>query len=239
MSEPETIEPPPPKRSLRGALLRFALLAVVVVAGFAFLHWGPFADRFEPAAAVATLEALAASPWAPLALLAAFVLLAPLGVPISPLLLAGGLVFGFAWGTLLNLAGSWTAAMVTFGLGRLLGRDFFQHLLGGRLILLENLVERHGFWTLVRLRFLPVPYFLVNYAAALAGVRPGTFAGATALGLAPAVAVVSFFAASLVDLAAHPEQTGAVMLQLAVAFLALLVLSFLPRLLARRKDGAG
>jgi len=238
MSEPETIEPAPPKRSLRGALVRFALLAVVVAAGFAFLRWGPFADRFEPAAAVATLEAVAASPWAPLALLAAYVVLAPLGVPISPFFLAGGLVFGFGWGALLNFAGSWLAAVTTYAVGRLLGRDFFEHLLGSRLTLIENLVERHGFWTLVRLRLVPIPYFVVNYAAALAGVRPATFCGATALGLVPSALMLTWFAAALVDLAAHPENTGTTLAKLFAVFLGLLALTFLPRLFAGRKDGA-
>jgi len=225
----------PGKRSLGGAIARFALLALVVTAGFAFLRWGPYADRFEPQAAVATLRAFAASPWAPLLLVAAYVLLAPLGVPISPLLLAGGLVFGFAWGTLLNFAGSWLAAVFTYVLGRLLGQDFFRHLLGSRLTLLEGLVERHGFWTLVRLRLIPIPYFMVNYAAALAGVRPAVFLGATALGLAPAALMFTWFAASLVDLAAHPEHTGATLAKLFGVFLGLLALTFLPRLWTGRR----
>ena len=222
------------KRSLGGALARFALLAVVVAAGFAFLRWGPFADRFQPAAAVATLQAVAASPWAPLALVAAYLLLAPLGVPVSPFILAGGLVFGFAWGSFFNVLGLWLAAAVTYALGRLLGKDFFEHLLGSRLTSIETLVERHGFWTLVRLRFVPIPYFIVNYAAALAGVQPAVFLGATALGLVPSIALFTWFAASLADLAAHPERTGTVVLQLAAAFVGLLALTFLPRLWTRK-----
>jgi hypothetical protein len=56
-------------------------------------------------------------------------------------------------------------------------------LAGGRL----ERVEHHGFWAPVRLRFVPIPYALVNYAAAFAGVRPGVFVTATAVGLAPAI----------------------------------------------------
>lgn len=223
--------PPTPSRgrSLRGPLLRFALLVVLVGAGFAILRWSPLAEHLDRERLVATFRALAATPWAPVALLACYLVLVPLGVPVSPFILAGGLVFGFAWGATLNVFGCWAGAALTYLLGRLLGRDFIEHLLGGRLRVLEAMVERHGFWTLVRIRFIPIPFALVNYAAALAGVRPAVFLGATALGLAPSVAVYTYFVAALFRLAAEPEKAGVVALQLVAALAALLLLTFLPR----------
>ncbi|HUO87229.1 MAG TPA: VTT domain-containing protein, partial [Thermoanaerobaculia bacterium] len=87
--------------------------------------------------------------------------------------------------------------------------------------------------TLVRLRFVPIPDALVNYAAALAGVRPSVFLSATAIGLAPAVALFTYFADTLSHAAAG-DRSG-VLLQLAAAFLALFLLTFLvPRWLQRR-----
>jgi uncharacterized membrane protein YdjX (TVP38/TMEM64 family) len=207
---------------------------VVVAGGFLLLRWGPVAERLDPQVLTAAFHRIAAQPWAPLALLAAYLVLCPLGVPVSPLILAGGLVFGFGWGAALNFAGTWGGAAVTYLLGRLLGKDFVEHLLGERLRRLERMVERHAFWTLVRLRFVPIPYALVNYAAALAGVRPTVFLSATALGLAPAVAVFTWFAAALFRLATTESGDGTtIFLQFAAAFVLLFALTFLPRLLGR------
>lgn len=226
--------PAPGKGLQRRGLVKFLILAAVVVAGFAALRWSPLAQHLEPERAVAALRGLASEPWAPAALILAYVLLVPFGVPVTPILIAGGLVFGFVWGSLLNFAGTWLAGAANFYLGRLLGKDFFEHLFGERLRRIEGMVERHGFWTLVRIRFVPLPFTLVNYAAAVAGVRPGVFLGATALGLAPSITVFTYFAVALFQLADRPGETGPVLFQLALALVLLLALTFLPRLWQRR-----
>lgn len=225
--------PPPTSRPVGRAILRFALLVVILTAGVALLRWGPLAERLDAAELLATFRSVGDEPWAAAALIGAYVVLCPLGMPVSPLLLAGGVVFGFTTGTLLNFAGTWLGAATTFATARFLGRDLVVQLIGDRLARVERAVERHGFWTLVRLRFVPIPYVLVNYAAALAGVRPATYLTATAIGLAPAVALITYFADVLSHAAAGDR--GGVLLQLGVAFLALFLLTFLaPRLLQRR-----
>lgn len=228
---PAAPAPAPARRT--GAVVRFAALVAIIVAGVALLRWGPVAERLDAAELLATFQAIGQEPWAPAALVAVYLVLCPLGVPVSPLMLAGGIVFGFAAGTLLNLAGTWLGAAATFGVARLLGRDLVAQLLGTRLAAIERTVERHGFWTLVRLRFVPIPFAAVNYAAALAGVRPGIFLGATAIGLAPAVALFTYFADAL-SKAAAGERSG-VLIQLAAAFAALLVLTFVVPWWLRRR----
>lgn len=213
------------------------MLIGLVVAGLALLRWGPLGERLDPAELLATLRAVGEEPWAPVALIATYLVLCPLGAPVSPLILAGGVVFGFAAGTGINLVGTWLGAASTFALGRLLGRDLVAQVLGPRLATVERAVERYGFWTLVRLRFVPIPYAAVNYAAALAGVRPGTFLLSTAIGLAPAVALFTYFAAAL-SRAAAGERSG-VILQLGAAFAGLLVLTFLVPWWLRRRSAGG
>jgi len=90
----------------------------------------------------------------------------------------------------------------------------------------------------VRIRLVPIPFVLVNYAAALAGVRPGRYLVTSALGLLPAVTVFTYFGVALFHAAAEPQRAAAVTLQLAGALLALFLLTFLaPRLLARPAGG--
>lgn len=216
----------PDHAPLRRALLRFALLAAVLAAGFILVRWTPLAQLWAPERLRAALDYLRQAWWAPLALVGLYLVLCPAGLPASPLILAGGFVFGALTGGLLNLIGTFLGAAISFFLGRTLGRDLVIHLAGDRLRRVESMLNRRSFWPLVRVRFLPVPFPLVNYGAALAGVRATLFLGASALGLTPAVLIYSWFASALA-LATNTER-GRVLFHLGLALAAMFLLSFLP-----------
>jgi uncharacterized membrane protein YdjX (TVP38/TMEM64 family) len=231
---PET--PGPQGRLPRHLLLRFLVLLAIVAGGFAALRWTPAREMLSQAAMIATFERLRESWWAPLALVGSFVVLCPLGVPATPMLVASGIVFGTLYGTGLSFSGLVLAAAVTYFLGKALGRDFIAHYLGRRLKKVERAISRRGFWGLVGVRFMPLPFALVNYTAALAGVRPVPYLVSSAIGLAPPALFFSYFAASLAA-AAGPERSG-VIVQLVAATLVLFALSLVPQLwtaLSRRK----
>lgn len=215
--------------SLRRAVVRFALLVILVGAGLVAVRWTPLAELWQPERLTALFAELRQAWWAPVALLGLYLVLCPLGLPASPLILAGGFVFGAAFGGLLNFLGTFLGAAVSFFLGHHLGRDLVIHLGGERLRRVEALLHRQSFWNLARIRFVPVPFPIVNYGAALAGVRASSFLGGTALGLAPAVFIYTWFAAALIR--ATGEQRSAVLLQLGLAVAAVLLLSFLPPLI--------
>jgi uncharacterized membrane protein YdjX (TVP38/TMEM64 family) len=217
----------------RRFVLRFLFLVALIVTGFALLRLTPLAGLLQEGALVAAFERLRASPWAPVALILSYVLLCPFGVPATPMMIAGGVIFGIWRGSLYNLAGTFLGAAATYYLARHLGRDFLVHLLGGRLKRVEKAVARQGFWGLLRVRFLPLPFALVNYSAALAGVRPAPYLASTAIGLAPTSVLFTYFAAALFRAAAG-ERSGMV-LQLLVATLALLLLTFVPNLWTARR----
>lgn len=216
-------ESPPERRSL----LRFALLVVLILGGLALVRWSPLAGYLHREELVATLETLRESWWAPLAFGLLYLVLCPLGAPVSPLMFAGGVVFGAFLGTAYNFAGTFLGGTVTYFLGRHLGREFIVRVTGERLRRVERLFARHGFWTLLRVRFLPIPYPLVNYGAALAGVRPSVFLSSTALGLVPAVTLYTYFAVAVFHAAAG-ERAGIVR-NLLLAGLLLFLLTFLPQ----------
>src|SRR5688500_17004666 len=106
---------------LRRALLRFALFAAVVAAGFLVLRSTPLRDHLTPEAVGATLAALREVWWAPLALIGLYILLAPLGVPMTPLVLGGGAVFGAVWGALYNFLGTFLGGLVSYLFARSFG----------------------------------------------------------------------------------------------------------------------
>jgi uncharacterized membrane protein YdjX (TVP38/TMEM64 family) len=219
---------PPPLPAPRGAARRVALLALLLLAGFAALRFTPLADRLHRETLVALFDTLRTSWWAPVALVALFLVISPLGIPVSPLVLVGGLVFGVVWGSALNFAGCFGGAAVSYTLARLLGRDFVVHLTRGRLARVERLLSRRGFWPLARIRFLPIPFALVNYGAALAGMPPGVFYSATAVGLARSNLVYTYFAALLFRVTG--ERRGPVVAQAVAVFALMILLTYLPKL---------
>jgi len=233
-------EPPevrPARAVPRWVLWRFVLFLALVAVGLVLFRFTPLGERLnellDRERLMALRESLQARWWTAPLLVALYAVLAPLGVPVSPFMLAGGAIFGTLAGWGLNLLGTFLGAAGSFFLARALGRDFVVHLVGERLRPVERLIRRRGFWPLVRIRFLPVPFPVVNYGAALAGVPAGLFLLTTAIGLVPANLVFTYFAAALVD-AVGGDRAG-ILLQMAVAVAGLLALSFLPNLLVGRQ----
>lgn len=226
--------PRPAARVPRRLVLRFAALVVILVGGFALLRWPPVAQYLTQAGILRLQGRLQGTWWAPVALLAAYAILSPLGLPASPLMLAGGMLFGTVMGSLYNLLGLVLGGATTYGLGRLLGRDLIVHLAGPRVKKVERAISKHGgFWGMVSLRFFPLPYFLVNYCAAFAGISFPLFIGSTAFGLCITVPIYTYFADTLTH-AASSDRAG-VILKFVIAVILLLALTLSPRAWQARK----
>lgn len=220
----------------RHLLLRFLVLVAIVGIGFAAVRWTPLGDYLTvenvKAVLVPLQEWLRETWWAPVALIAAYVVLCPL-IPATPMMAAGGIVFGPVLGSVYNILGTFLGGTVTYYLGRGLGHDFVLHLLGNRLKRVERYIARRGFWSMVGARFLPIPFPMVNYSMALAGIRPPLFLVTTAIGLIPGVALFTYFA-SLFAKAASGDWSG-IVAQFAVASLLMLLLTFIPQIWMARK----
>lgn len=214
--------------------MRAVILGVIVVAGFAVLKWSPLADSLTKEAILGLLERLRSAWWSPVALIAGYAVLCPVGFPPSPLMVAGGMVFGPVWGSLYNVIGIFLGAATTYWLGRHLGRDLVRHLAGRQMKKVERaLTRRGGLWSMAGMRFLPLPFVLVNYAAAFAGIRPGLYLGSSLLGLTLSVPIFTYFAAAITR-AATGDRAG-VYVQLAVAIVLLILMTLIPRIFAVRK----
>ena len=211
---------------LRGALLRFALLTLIVAGLAALLLLTPASEYLDRDKLADLLGRLRQAWWAPLALIAGFVLIAPAGVPVSPLIFAGGAVFGPLWGWIYNSVGCLLGAIISFGLAHALGKELVEHVAGERRMQkVEAMLQRHGFWTLVGIRFMPIPFAFINYGASLAGFRFGRFLSSTITGLVPSIFMWTYIAHALAS-AATDEERGALMRNggLVIAMVALLIL---------------
>jgi phospholipase D1/2 len=229
---PSQLQPAP--RVPRHLLLRFLVLVLIVGTGFAVLRWSPLAGWLNKETITAGFERLRDTWWAPALLVLSYVVLCPLGVPATPMMIAGGVVWGVLRGSVYNVLGIFLGAASTYWLGRVLGRDFVLHLFGRRLRRVERMVARRGgFWSLAGVRFLPLPFALVNYCAAFVGIRPGLFLSSTALGLSLTVPIFTYFAHALSQ--AATGRRSEVYIQLGVALALLMSVTFLPRLWQARK----
>jgi uncharacterized membrane protein YdjX (TVP38/TMEM64 family) len=215
-----------------GLWAKLLLLVVIVAAGWLAMRATPVRGYVESGGLSALIVALRQVWWAPFAFVAGYALAVTLGFSGLVLTLAGGAVFGFWWGSLLNTLGANLGATGAFCLARVLGRDGLQALLGGRLAGIDRITHQSGFVWLLRLRLIPiVPFNLLNFASGLTAIPWRTFAVATGLGILPATLVFTFFADAI--LSGSREATHAAFARVLVAGALLIFLSFIPMLAKR------
>ncbi len=221
--------------SAKSAVLRAALLAVILFSAFAAARWTPLADWLQDDLLVDRLLAYRESTWVPLALVGLLVGFAVVGLPVSPVLFAGAALLGPIGGWFYNLIGCVLGAAASFGAGHWLGRNLIRRLVGPKRIeAMTRIWDRHGFWTIFRLRFLPIPFPFINYGAALAGIPFGTYLFGSTLGLFISVGVWNYLFHTLFEAASG--ERGGVIVKGVIALAGLLAISFLPTLIRRNKD---
>ncbi len=116
----------------------------------------------------------------------------------SFLTIAGGFMFGWAVGTALAWTGATAGAAAIF----LVARTSLGHLLadraGPRLQRLRQGFQEEGFSYLLFLRLVPLfPFWVINLAAGLFGMRLVTYVTATAVGILPGTFVYAYFGQGL------------------------------------------
>jgi uncharacterized membrane protein YdjX (TVP38/TMEM64 family) len=213
-------------RTTRRALKLGTLVGLLV--GAWFLWRSPAVQHVVAQELLVTLrDRLGAPLWSPLAFVVAYAVLSALDFSGLVLTLAGGVVFGFERGFLLNTIGANLGANAAYGLARMLGKDAVVAILGTRFSRMQRFAETGGFLWLLRLRLIPVvPFNLLNLAAGLAGMPWRTFAAATALGIVPGTLIYTFFADAIVTGTAGASR--AAFTRLLVAGALLLLLTFAP-----------
>lgn len=116
----------------------------------------------------------------------------------SILTAAGGLMFGAFLGTLLALVAATIGATLIFLIARTSFGEFLVQRAGPRGEKLRAGFQKSAFNYLLFLRLVPLfPFWLVNLAAALFGMRLPPYVVATAIGILPGTFVLSYFGQGL------------------------------------------
>ena len=185
----------PARRSARARRIGIALTVVGIAILIAWRS-GLFAlhDRVVLAAAV---ERARTVPYVAPLFVAIYALGAAFGVPVTPLTIAGGALFG-AWpGIALNWAGEMLAATIAFGVARAAGLRREE---GPKSADANPEKKFAALTTLFRLRLVPIaPFSLLNAGAAMSRMSWRDFLLATGAGIFPITVIYTVSASELMS----------------------------------------
>lgn len=193
-----------PKRLIAPAVL-IVLIAIIWAFGLTSrLSWSALAQNEANLATWVTAHPLLA----PCLYVAAYTTSVTLSLPQAALLtLAGGLLFGAVAGGALAVTGATIGAVSLFLIARSAVADPPAARGGNALTKVRADLQRNGFSYLLAIRLIPVvPFWLVNLAAALSGMRLSQFAAATFIGISPATFVIASIGAGVGGVLARGER---------------------------------
>lgn len=182
-------------------LLRRLLAGLLLLGGIGLL-WLMFdSERIDPEHPLRWLLAVRDHPAALLLVIALYVVGSALMISLYLLILATALAFGPLLGAGYSMVGMMLAAAVTYGIGHALGHDAVDRLGGTQLQRISRYLRDQSIPAIILLRVLPLcPFTLTNLVAGASHMRLRDFLAASAIGLLPALLVLSLFAGPLRDL---------------------------------------
>jgi phospholipase D1/2 len=230
LDRPQPVCTEQPAADRKAAWIR--VVAILVVLGLLAALW-----RFTsltPQTVSAWVAPLRTSWYAGPVVIAAFVALGMVMVPVLLMIVASGIAFGPWLGTVYALAGSLTAACVGFGIGRRAGLHRVERVAGSRIRKLTEKLEENGTLAVYVIRKIPMPFFLINVAMGASKISFRDYFVGTVLGMSPIVIALAGFGYQLSQVIEDPTPGK---IGIAVAFLAvpLTIAFFVNRALRKRR----
>jgi uncharacterized membrane protein YdjX (TVP38/TMEM64 family) len=181
-------------KAWRALLVSFVLFGGV---GVVFI-FGAQVLGFDGEATVEHWLGAASGPWSLPVAVAAFAILAFLGVPQFMLIAAAVVAFGAWTGFAYSWIGTMVSSLVGFYLGRIAGARTLKTFSGEGLRQFMDMIGRNGFLASLIVRLVPsAPFIVVNMAAGVTPMRVIDFTAGTALGIVPKIALTCFAGASI------------------------------------------
>jgi uncharacterized membrane protein YdjX (TVP38/TMEM64 family) len=214
------------------AVLRLAILvALLLGAALAWWQFGP-TDLEGLRTFARRARAMRDAGWAAPAFVLLYTVAGSLGLPITPLTLAAGVIFGAVLGAALSWAGAVAGAAGGYLLARRLGAAAIHSLAGKRAKKIDKLSDSTDFLTLLRLQLIPVlPLSALNVACGMGRVPFGRYIAAAAVGVIPGSVIYTYFADQVIAGAAGADSRSRAHVILASAML--LALTFVPTVVGR------
>jgi len=214
--------------------LLIAATLVLGIMGVAFAwHFTGLAEIVTADRIRHLLASVRGDPWAPLLVLAAYLIAGVVAFPVNVLILATAAVFGPWLGFAYSALGVFTSAFLVYFVGAWLGKATVERLLGPKLRRALDGARKRGLFVVVAFRVVPVaPGTVVNLALGASGIRFADFAIGSVVGMTPGLLLVSIMGDRLVALITDPTVGEVGVLVLCVA--AYLALAFVAQVLLSR-----
>jgi uncharacterized membrane protein YdjX (TVP38/TMEM64 family) len=166
--------------------------------GLVFL-FGSQVLGFDGEATVEQWLGAASGPWSLPVAVAAFAILAFVGVPQFMLIAAAVVAFGPWAGLAYSWIGTMVSSLVGFYLGRAAGARVLEQFSGESVRRFMRLVGKNGFFASLIVRLVPsAPFIVVNMAAGVTPMRARDFIAGTALGIVPKIVLTAFAGTSII-----------------------------------------
>jgi len=221
--------------------LWIALVALILGLAGAW-RWTPLSEWVNPTALADMISELKTGAFTPFAVLGVYVLATLIMIPVTLLITATVLSFGSGYGFLYAVSGALLSAVVTYGLGRMIGRARVRRLAGARLNRISRQLAKRGVITIFIVRMLPVaPFTLVNLVAGASQVGLRDYVLGTLLGMTPGIIAIALLV-DQINAVLHTPSWQSVLTLVAVAavtiFAVLQLAKWLQRAAARRESQA-
>jgi phosphatidylserine/phosphatidylglycerophosphate/cardiolipin synthase-like enzyme/uncharacterized membrane protein YdjX (TVP38/TMEM64 family) len=231
--------PPETRPPARNRLIGIAVFVFVLAALAAAWRFSPLHEWLNLDALVGLGDKMEEMPMTPLLVLGAFVVAGLLVVPVLLLITVCGIVFGPLVGGLYALSGALLSGIVTYTIGRKLGRETVRRVAGKRLNAITRGLAKRGLLTMILVRVVPVaPFTIVNVVAGASHIGWRDFIIGTALGMLPGIIATVVFVDRLIDAVRHPGPKTIALLALIAAGLIGLTLYVHRRLAAQGAEPA-
>ncbi len=154
-------------------------------------------NLFTPAGLKAMIQELGV--WSALVymgILALSVVISP--IPGAPLVVAGGVIWGFPMAGLYSVVGGLLGGLVAYCIGRTLGDSTLQMLTGKSIQINQNYKDHYVGWLVFFSRLFPVlPFGFISYGAGIAQIPAKSYTLGTLLGMTPPTLLLSYLGESL------------------------------------------
>jgi phospholipase D1/2 len=202
----------------RGAFLKIAAAALLLLALTLAWHYTPLAELAQPDMVRRSLASFAQNPWAPLVVILTFVTGGFVAFPVTVLIAATAAAFGPWPGLAYAACGVLVSASLTYAIGARLGKETLRNVLGPRLNRIRRRIARQGIIAVATVRLVPLaPFTVVNLVAGASAIRPIDYLAGTALGMLPGLVVLSVLGHQIMRIITYPTPADLALLAAAVA----------------------
>ena len=193
------------KGEVRSWVHKVGMAAAVVLVLVAAWRWTPLSRYTDIDVLQPIFDSIAASPYAPVAMLAIFVVGGVVFFPVTVLITLTAIAFDPPAALAYSLGGAMASAAVAYLLGLRLGRPVLRQMIGKRLNRVARAIGKRGIIAVMTLRVAPVaPFTAINLVCGAVRIRFSDYLIGSLLGMAPGIVVLTILGDRLRQIIAEP-----------------------------------